>query len=67
MGTSGQDTGRSVREEDLAEDVVQADELEVGGEVGVYSVLTKELVVLDVVFLKEMRGDKAIHLPLLHA
>ena len=42
---------RDLREEDLAEHVVQADELELGGQVCVDSILPKELVVLDVISL----------------
>lgn len=42
---------RDLREEDLAEHVVQADELELGGQVCVDSILPKKLVVLDVISL----------------
>ena len=42
---------RDLREEDLAEHVVQADELELGGQVCVDSILSKKLVVLDVISL----------------
>ena len=43
--------GEGLREEDFAEHVVKADQLEVGGEIGVDSVLAEELVVFDMVSL----------------
>ena len=42
---------RDLREEDLAEHVVQADELELGGQVCVDAILPEKLVVLDMISL----------------
>ena len=44
---------RGSREENLPEYVVETDELNVGGEVGVNTILAEELVVLNVVSLTD--------------
>ena len=41
--------GTNVREEDLSEDIVQEDELDIGGQVGVNPIFAEELVVLNVI------------------
>jgi len=53
--------GKYVRKENFSKNIIEKQELDIGGEIGVDSILAKELVVFDVIFLiddKMIRGHR---------
>jgi hypothetical protein len=47
-----EESRRCIREKDLAEDVIEKSQFDIGGEIGVNPILTQELMMLNMIFLQ---------------